>query len=320
MNHDTPVPLDPAERELAEALARLPALEPPPQLDARVLASARAALRANQTTRHRKLRWLSAGFGSAAVAVLATGIAWQAGLFEALRSQDAALEAPSSPRSAADFEATAPTADESASPARPAASVSPESEWQQQARRVQEMERAAAGQGASANAAREYDAQRLEAAPATEKQKEKPPAPQAFPTPPPKIMQSPSPTPATTPPAPLPAPKQIERAKGVETTPDDLPPIPIDEATPMSVPAPPPPASAAPDARAISGAQDRLQQRTSLPAWQDDAVLAPDAWLERIGERLRQGDRAGAVASLRGFVAKHPATPVPAELAELLDE
>jgi len=320
MNHDTPLPLDPAERELAEALARLPALEPPPQLDARVLATARAALRANQTTRHRKLRWLSAGFGSAAVAVLAAGIAWQAGLFQVIQSHDAALEAPLPPRSAADFETTAPTADQPAPAARPAPSVSPESERQQQARRAQEMERAAAAQAASANAARTHDAQRLETAPAPGKQEAKAPAPQAFPAPPPTVMQSPPPTPATAPPAPLPAPKQIERGQGVETTQDDLAPIPIDDATPMSVPVPPPPASAASDARAIRGGQDRVEHRTSLPAWQDDAVLAPDAWLERIGERLRQGDRAGAAASLRGFVAKHPATPVPAALAGLLDE
>ena len=319
MNRDTHLPLDPAERELAEALARLPALEPPPQLDARVLTTARAAVRTSPTGRHRRLRWVSAGFGSAAVAVLAAGIAWQSGLFEAIRSQDAALQAPPPPSADADFETTPSTTDERAPPARPVPSPPSDAEWQQQARQMQESARATAAQAASANAARADDAQQLKTAPPSEKQEEQAPAPQAFPAPPPKTVQSP--------PAPVaaPAPAPIERAKGVEPIQGSPPPIPMDEVTPMALPAPPPapaspPAPVESEAMPINGAQGRLQQRMPLPDWQNDAELAPDAWLERIGERLRQGDRAGATASLRSFVAKHPTTPVPAALAGLLDE
>lgn len=321
MNRDTHLPLDPTERELAEALARLPALEPPPHLDARVLTTARAALRADQTGRHRRLRWVSAGFGSAAVAVLAAGIAWQSGLLEAIRSHDAALQAPPPPSAGAGAETTPSTTDKRAPPARAVPPLSSDAERQQQAHQMQESARATAAQAASANAARADDAQQLKTAPQAEKQEEQAPAPQAFPAPPPKTVTSP-PAPVA---APLPAPAPIESAKEVETIHGSPPPIPMEEVTPMSVPALPPapaapPAPVASEAMPISGAQDRLQQRTPLPDWQNDAELAPDAWLERIGDRLRQGDRAGAAASLRGFVAKHPTTPVPAALAGLLDE
>lgn len=82
MNHDTDPPMSPQERAVADALAQLPALEPGPELDARIQAQARAALRAKPRARPgSRLRWLNAGLGSAAVAVLAAGIAWQAGLF-----------------------------------------------------------------------------------------------------------------------------------------------------------------------------------------------------------------------------------------------
>lgn len=76
-------PLDAQERELAEALNRLPAIEPTPALDARVLAQARDALKkpASQVRRHRPW-WMSAGLGTAAAAVMAAGVAWQAGLFD----------------------------------------------------------------------------------------------------------------------------------------------------------------------------------------------------------------------------------------------
>ena len=76
-------PLDPQERILADALARQPAIEPPAMLDARVLAQARAALQAQAPARrHPRPWWLSATLGTAAAAVLAAGLAWQAGLFD----------------------------------------------------------------------------------------------------------------------------------------------------------------------------------------------------------------------------------------------
>ncbi|HMB43235.1 MAG TPA: hypothetical protein VKM00_05060 [Luteimonas sp.] len=74
-----PAPLDqtPEERELAQRLARLaPRGEPSPQLDARVLAAARAALEVAPAQPHRSRRWPVA-LGLAASLVLAVGVAWR---------------------------------------------------------------------------------------------------------------------------------------------------------------------------------------------------------------------------------------------------
>jgi hypothetical protein len=74
-----PAPLDQTaeERALAQRLARLgPNGEPSPQLDARVLAAARAALDAPPVSAHRSRRWPVA-LGVAASLVLAVGVAWR---------------------------------------------------------------------------------------------------------------------------------------------------------------------------------------------------------------------------------------------------
>lgn len=73
-------PLDPRERELARVLRALPAGEPSPALDARVL---KAAADATAATRVRRVGWLGTtgplwSIGSAAAAVIAIGIAWRA--------------------------------------------------------------------------------------------------------------------------------------------------------------------------------------------------------------------------------------------------
>lgn len=62
------------------------------------------------------------------------------------------------------------------------------------------------------------------------------------------------------------------------------------------------------------------KQRDTLPPWPEDASLAPRAWLDRIGERVRRADRQGARHSLQRFVHAHPRHPVPAELQRLLVE
>jgi outer membrane biosynthesis protein TonB len=76
---NVPAPLDqtPEERELAQRLARLgPRGEPSPQLDARVLAAARASLDPVPAPPHRSRRWPVA-LGLAASLVLAVGVAWR---------------------------------------------------------------------------------------------------------------------------------------------------------------------------------------------------------------------------------------------------
>lgn len=54
-----------------------------------------------------------------------------------------------------------------------------------------------------------------------------------------------------------------------------------------------------------------------LPPVDDDAMLAPAAWIERIRERVQQGDSAGARASLRRLLQAHPETELPADLVPL---
>lgn len=54
-----------------------------------------------------------------------------------------------------------------------------------------------------------------------------------------------------------------------------------------------------------------------LPPVAQDATLPPEQWLERIRERQRQDDRAGARASLQRFIQAHPDVPVPADLDTL---
>jgi len=62
---------------------------------------------------------------------------------------------------------------------------------------------------------------------------------------------------------------------------------------------------------------DAAPELEILPPAADDARLGADAWLERIRERLRQGDSAGARASLRLFVQAHPEASVPSDLDRL---
>jgi hypothetical protein len=87
-------------------------------------------------------------------------------------------------------------------------------------------------------------------------------------------------------------------------------------------------AAAAPAAKRAAGpaelgglrANDARRRATNLPPWPGDDALAPDAWIERIRDRVRAGDRQGAEHSLRRFVLTHPQRPVPPELQRLLVE
>ena len=70
---------DDAERELARILRALPAGEPSPELDARIL---RSAANAAASSRKPHVRWFASagglwGVGAAAAAVLAMGVSWQ---------------------------------------------------------------------------------------------------------------------------------------------------------------------------------------------------------------------------------------------------
>lgn len=80
-----------------------------------------------------------------------------------------------------------------------------------------------------------------------------------------------------------------------------------DAAAPAAEPAPAP--AAMPDV-APAGA-------SVLPPVADDTRLEPRDWLERIRDRIRQDDRAGARASLQFFLQAHPDAPIPTDLDRL---
>lgn len=103
MNRQRHTPLDAEERALADALAGLPAVEPSPELDARILAHAARVHAAGNTAgstsrRPRRHRWwLGTGLGTAAAAVLAAGVAWQIGLFDIHLGSDVPVPLPQAP-------------------------------------------------------------------------------------------------------------------------------------------------------------------------------------------------------------------------------
>lgn len=76
-------------------------------------------------------------------------------------------------------------------------------------------------------------------------------------------------------------------------------------------------AEAAPVAAAPAAFTDAPSAAPALPPVAEDAALAPAAWFERIRERRRQGDIAGARASLHLFVQAYPDAPLPGDLARL---
>ena len=281
MNHDARTPLDAEERSLADALTRLSALEPPPALDARVLAQAKAALAATPTLSHRRRHrpwWMmSAGLGTAAAAVLVAGVAWQAGIFdiEYGSSLPVPLDHPPAVQSAQPDQA------EQAVPvvldhvAAPTPAPPPQAEA----------------------------AARKEAPP-------KPTPPAAAPALPP------------TPPAP-PAAGASTPAQASQALRQSVPPvIPTQEkvAVPVAMPREradmDDAAAASLDSVSVSGTV-LPDAQAALPHWREDAKLEPDAWLDRIRERARRGDRPSAVRSLRLFEHQHPTRPIPSDLVRL---
>lgn len=281
-------PLDPQERALAEALDRLPKLDPGEKLDAWVLAAARAE-------RHvpvpRRPNWLAASIGAVALAVMAIGITWQASLHDPLwhwRTPEVPHE-DTSDRVEVEIgehdEAGAPRASgravqEAAPAAAPVASPAPH-------------------QPAPAIRARTENA-----APAASK------TPTATPVPRTKSVQRVSPRPAAEPASSSPEPG-IARP-----LPAPAPPTPVRQTSGDAVNAPAPPAPAAAALRSERARDATLPQQG--PA--SDYTLSPDLWLAQIRTLLREGKRDAAAASLRGFARHYPAARIPDDLEGLLDE
>lgn len=277
-------PLDAEEAAMAEAMRRLPAIEPPASLDAQVLAMARNALPQSRVAlaaaaspapapaaevapgstsvpearRRRRSAWFGAGFGTLAASVFAAVIGVQMGWFGG--------SLPGEP-------ASSPAADSEPAPAA--------------------MRRQAAPPPADEES--HFEVEFLPA-----------PAP-AVSAPPPAAETS----------APPPAPK--ERAVARKAAPPSAPPAPAPVVAPKPeqrrrMEAPEPAAAQAAGAPPVLD----TSEVPVLPHWQEDAVLPPADWIERIRERVRQGDRFGAERSLQVFQQQHPGQPIPDDLLPLL--
>ncbi|KAA2285517.1 hypothetical protein [Arenimonas fontis] len=92
-------------------------------------------------------------------------------------------------------------------------------------------------------------------------------------------------------------------------------PTPLaDEGAPTDAGAAPP---TEPPAPAPERARAAVAAPSPLPPVADDRLLPPEAWLERIRERLHAGDEAGARASLVLLRRAHPDLVIPPDLAGL---
>jgi hypothetical protein len=281
----------------------LPHAEPSAALDARILAHARAA--SARAPRRQRPWFLGAGLGTAAAAVFAAGIAWQLGVFEGDRNLSTAP-------------AEAPAAQEELDRI--------DIEFMKQERKKDEM--------------------RKEDRVAPKQKPAPPPAPAATaaappPPPPAKMLEDRAAmSEVQAPPADTRQRSESEDEQRQDTTstamPDLAEPQPFPAAAPLPTQAPQgrdqpaadavgelgASAGAAPESAAGNlgfGARGRARE-TALPPWANDVRLPPDAWLERIRDRVQGGDRQGAEHSLRRFVLEHPRRPVPRDLQRLLVE
>lgn len=302
-----PEPLDADEMRLAKIHRALPDPGPPAALDARILAQARAAV----TPPKRKPRpwFLGAGFGAAAAAVMAAGVAWQLGWLGGVPGADMAPGV--STRD--DTRRQAPKEDATGADQEERIDI----DFVRQERKAE-----AAAQAASAPP------------PAAAK----PHAPKR------KEMDAPPPPAGRAQPAAPPAPRESPPEIAAEAMPE-----PLQDAAPavLSAPAPEPfpaqaPSRDAREAESTLGAAARSnqapqstqegaakmglergqlsKQHAPFPYWTEDERLAPEQWLQRIRERVDAGDRQSAVFSLRRFVLVHPQHAVPRELQRLLVE
>lgn len=297
-----PDPLDPAERTLADALARaMPPSGPPATLDATILAAARqaaadraggdghagegapaaAASPSSTPAGHRRRRrspaWLRGG-ALAATVVLAIGVAWQLRpQLEVVRLPEASIatRAPAHSDEVSQAPASTPRTQVPAEPAPPAVAAVQESA----------------------------------------------PAPERAAPPPSGTTPMVAPAPATLP-APPPAPP---------APPAPAPP-PTRQALPPPSPAPAPEAAARMRSADISGGTQAIDsEATHDEDWLDqplddtppaslDAPAVREAWLARIRELVASERYEEARASFVEFRRRHPGAAVPEDLRALLGE
>ena len=329
----SPEPLDANERDLARLLRELPTAAPPPALDARILAAARSAVQPQ--VRRRPLRlWRSLGIGTAASALIATGLLLR-------MHQDrqttlplpAEVAAPATAPAAATAAADTLTADSEAQAPPPKELPPPTA-----------TATATATAPTAARAVQAHDEPPRTAASAESANRPAAAAPMAFPTPAPAPAATateasaarppPAPPPAPPPPAAAAAdagPAGAGRLQATTNAAALATPAAAKPSSPARAEALPPADDVAAQARddqqsATGGARDRQgvksgrhkQAAPAQPFPGDDAALAPAAWLDRIRARLADGDRDGARASLRRFHQYYPDDAIPDDLRVLL--
>lgn len=319
-----PGPLDQAERELADALARsAPPPGPSAALDAAILAAARdaAAGRASggapvgspaqprsPASRHRRRRspaWLRGG-ALAATLVIAVGVAWQ--LRPRFEVPDLATDAPTTATSVPMEPPAKPAmpTPEPALPASPSAAEDDSSGRQalEAADTTAAKARAVAAEAAARAGAEAAREQRRKAEPAA--------APAAAPEEPPVVFDAPPPMAAPVPPpAPPAAPAPAAAARSA------IPPSP----------ALPSPRRAAPPA--LQQTADAVDQDDAGEDWIDqplddtppasvDSPAVREAWLARIRELVAAERYTEARESYAEFCRRYPDAEVPDDLRTLL--
>ncbi|MET0255592.1 MAG: hypothetical protein ABW193_07340, partial [Luteibacter sp.] len=270
MNPNTPPPSDdelPDERELGALYARLPKAEPDAALDEAVLAQAARAI-----PRRRRPRWPVA-VGSAAVLLLAAGVAWQ--VRDALPPPPAGQTVASAPPSAE------PVATPAAAPAAPA--VIADDAAKPAPRAVPPTAHATPARRATRNesvvtAETPVSSYAPVAAPA--------PAPAAPMEPPSPPVPPPPPMPSTPPPAAMPVPS----APSMSMAPAEPAPV----------------VSSREDALHGYAAADAAREMGQLEAAKSAPVLGPDDRVGDIRRLLDRGQREEALRRLRELRRLYP--------------
>lgn len=282
-------PLTDDEVALGRVLRALPGGEPSPRVDAAILAAARDATAATPASARRRRGLPGWALGTAAAAVLAVGIGLQFEPGREARPEGLPTEAPAS--------ASAPAEEAVLERIKVTGS------------RLKREEDAEADRAVpQAKPAPGFQRQPSAAAASNEAPPPPPPAPPAPAAPPVETV------PET---AAAAAGAMADEARSRESS--VLAEREQDESTRQQARAAPVASEPAPRREAADAADDTLPSAFSadevLPPVEDDRQLPPGAWLERIRERIRQGDRAGARASLQNFERAHPDLAVPSDLA-----
>ena len=316
-----PGPLTPEERALAARLARLgPHGEPPPALDARILAAARAGVPAAAGSPRNQARWTLA-LGVAASVALAVGLAWQ------LRPSPAPL-AYDEATSAVGVAASAPAAEAQAVDATSAPEPVPGATTPAQPRATGEDAPQAFQRRAEPAAQVMTKPGHADAGPGKERARRAPPAPPAPAAV--TVLQEPAPAGAASAaaaaadmvlPAPPPATPAAAAAKAAAPSPQAV----AREAAARDTAADQRARNAAAASATESHAQAADDSFADEPFVEDvppataDSPAVRDAWLHRIRELQASGDTEAARASLEEFVRRYPSFPLPDDLRPLLD-